>query len=175
MNRKISIVIPTYRRPDLLIKCINALVDQSFDKNDYEIIVVSDGPDELTSNAITSLVKPDDLRINYIHLPEKKGPAAARNYGWLNASGQLVAFTDDDCIPDVNWLNTIWESYDGSEELAFSGKVIVPLSENPTDYELNTANLETAEFITANCVCTKQALIKTGGFDERFASLARRQ
>ncbi|HEY0053917.1 MAG TPA: glycosyltransferase [Pedobacter sp.] len=170
MSRKISIVIPTYRRPKLLVKCIDALLNQEdFSPLDYEIIIVSDGPDELTEEVLESVVTSAEPRIIFMNLPEKKGPAAARNFGWLNASGSLVAFTDDDCIPDKNWLSAIWRSYDGLEDVAFSGKVIVPLSKKPTDFELNTAHLETAEFITANCICSKTALIKTGGFDERFA------
>jgi GT2 family glycosyltransferase len=47
--------------------------------------------------------------------------------------------------------------------------VIVPIGKRPTDFEQNTANLQTADFITANCACTKTALIKTGGFDEQFS------
>jgi len=168
MNRKISIVIPTYQRPELLIKCIHALLNQNFDKNSYEIIVVSDGPDELTGKAMASSNTERQPRIIHCNLPEKKGPAAARNFGWLKASGRLIAFTDDDCIPDSDWLKNIWMAYDGADEIAFSGKVIVPISKKPTDFELNTAHLEKAEFITANCICTKKALIKTGGFDERF-------
>jgi glycosyltransferase involved in cell wall biosynthesis len=169
MSKKISIVIPTYRRPELLVKCVSALLNQNFNPVDYEIIIVSDGPDELTKKAITTAIKSVEPRIIFLNLPEKKGPAAARNFGWLKAAGDLVAFTDDDCIPDPNWLSVIWQSYDGSDGVAFSGKVVVPLSKTPTDFELNTAHLESAEFITANCICSKKALIKTGGFDERFA------
>jgi GT2 family glycosyltransferase len=44
----------------------------------------------------------------------------------------------------------------------------VPVPARPTDFALNTFHLQTASFITANCACTKQALIKVGGFDERF-------
>lgn len=168
MNKKISIVIPTYQRPGLLIKCIDALENQDFDKEEFEVIVVSDGPDLVTKRALQERAIGYSICIKHLNLPEKKGPAAARNYGWLNASGILIAFTDDDCLPDSDWLNTIWTAYDGRDEVAFSGKVIVPISKEPTDYELNTSNLEHAEFITANCACTKKALIKTGGFDERF-------
>lgn len=168
MNKKISIVIPTYQRPELLIRCLDAIENQDFDKEDYEVIVVSDGPDLVTRRAIQERAIGYSIRIKHLNLPEKKGPAAARNYGWLQAEGILVAFTDDDCLPDSDWLKTIWAAYDGREDVAFSGKVIVPISKEPTDYELNTSNLERAEFITANCACTKKALIKTGGFDERF-------
>jgi GT2 family glycosyltransferase len=57
----------------------------------------------------------------------------------------------------------------GEKEVAYSGRIKVPISNDPTDYEKNTAGLETAEFVTANCCCTKAALEKTGGFDERFS------
>src|SRR5690606_31731392 len=44
----------------------------------------------------------------------------------------------------------------------------VPISSNPTDYELNVGNLQTAQIITANCACTRSALALVQGFDERF-------
>ena len=168
MDRKISVVVPTYKRSELLIRCLNALLNQSVGKGTYEIIVVSDGPDPVTSEALemwTGFIHP---KVSYYPLPEKKGPAAARNCGWMKATGELVAFTDDDCIPDKDWLASLLAAYHGEKELVLSGKVVVPLPERPTDFELNTAHLETAEFITANCACTKEALLETGGFDERF-------
>lgn len=54
------------------------------------------------------------------------------------------------------------------KEIAFTGKTVVPYAGTPTDYEKNIANLDTAEFITANCACTKQAFKKVNGFDEDF-------
>ncbi|MDB5110429.1 MAG: glycosyl transferase family 2 [Mucilaginibacter sp.] len=166
MEVKITVVIPTYRRPKLLTKCLAALNHQTFARNEYEVIVISDGPDEITAKAIGA--DPKYALVKFLSTAEKKGPAAARNMGWLQAKGKLIAFTDDDCLPDQAWLQTIWQNYKGEEEIAFTGKMIVPVSQPPTDYELNIANLETAEFVTANCVCTKNALVKTGGFDERF-------
>src|SRR6266853_1557444 len=51
---QISVVIPTCRRPHLLQRCLQALVEQGFDKNFYEIIVVSDGPDGATKNIVST-------------------------------------------------------------------------------------------------------------------------
>ncbi len=163
--KKISVVIPTYKRIELLQKCLHCLEKQTFPKGDFEVLVISDGPDDKTK----LLLAKQFSWMKYDHTCEKKGPAAARNLGWLKAQGKLIAFTDDDCLPEAEWLERLWKSYQGEDEVAFSGRVIVPLSKNPTDFELNTANLASAEFITANCACTKQALIQTGGFDERFA------
>jgi glycosyltransferase involved in cell wall biosynthesis len=168
MNIQISVVIPTCRRPKLLLRCLNALSAQRFDPEGFEVIVVSDGPDPVTANVLAGW-SPERLpRLRYMTTTEKKGPAAARNYGWLNAKGALIAFTDDDCIPDPNWLSAIYSRYREEKYFALSGKTVVPVSEWPTDYELNTAGLQTADFITANCCCSKRALVAAGGFDEQF-------
>jgi len=165
----ITVVVPTYRRPQLLNRCIKALLLQRFDKTQFEIIVVSDGPDADTQNLLNNWAGYDLPVIKFMPLPYKKGPAAARNHGWQNAAGQIIAFTDDDCIPDSHWLTEISRHCHTNEDVAITGKVIVPISEEPTDYELNISHLQTADFITANCACTKSALIKAGGFDERFS------
>jgi len=166
MQTRISVVIPTYKRPDLLKKCLDALVAQSLEKSEYEVIVVSDGYDQRTQNLVLSYRL---YNFKYLFLPEKKGPAAARNMGWNNAMGKLIAFTDDDTIPHHNWLKAYLENYNEDLAVAFTGKVKVPLSDVPTDYELNTANLEHAEFVTANCALTRTALEIVNGFDERFS------
>jgi glycosyltransferase involved in cell wall biosynthesis len=169
MDIKISVVIPTFSRPKLLTKCLDALMAQSIPKSDFEVIVVSDGPDKETLIELMPWLKKKKLNLSYEHTSEKKGPAAARNLGWLKAKAPLVAFTDDDCLPDKAWLAAFLHQYqDQSGPVAYTGQTRVPLPKDPTDFELNTANLQDAEFITANCACSKTALISTGGFDERF-------
>jgi GT2 family glycosyltransferase len=165
---RISVVIPTYRRPDLLLKCIGALGNQDLPFSDFEVIVVSDGPDEATAAAIANLVN-QPIILRYLPMPKKGGPAAARNYGWQHAQATFVAFTDDDTIPSPIWLSSYLKAWNGTPLAAFTGKVVVPLPEHPTDFAQNTAGLETADFVTANCACTRAALEKIGGFDERFA------
>lgn len=139
------------------------------DKETFEVIVVSDGPDEETEELVAAFCRAG-IAIRYFSLDEKKGPAAARNLGWLNARGKIVAFTDDDCMPDKSWLPEIEKSLEPDSLQAITGRVIVPLGMRPTDYARNTAALETADFITANCACTKEALFRAGGFDERFGT-----
>jgi glycosyltransferase involved in cell wall biosynthesis len=164
----ISVVIPTFRRPDLLRRCLHSLQEQNFAEKNHEVIIASDGPDEETKKTVAEF-SVTDKRFVYLQMPKKKGPATARNFGWQHAKGILIAFTDDDTLPDKNWLNNIWMAYQGEKEIAYTGKIKVPVSNSPTDYEKNTAGLESAEFATANCCCTKAALEKTGGFDERFS------
>ncbi len=171
MTVKISIVIPTFKRPALLKQCLKALMRQEFSKCEYEIIVVSDGPDETTSSVVNdfSSGSPPLPSIKYDFLPLKKGPAAARNKGWKQARGELIAFTDDDCIPNRYWLETIWKAYVQNKGMAFTGKVLVPRPPRPTDHERNISLLENAAFVTANCFCPREVLEQVGGFDERFS------
>ena len=166
---KISVVVPTYQRPTLLTKCIDAILQQTFSRESFEIIVVSDGPDPALKQQIDYLYG-ECRQLHFISLRRKNGPAAARNAGWRKAVGELVVFTDDDCICHPEWLNSYWQAFENSrlKAIAFRGKTIVPINSKPTDYELNISRLADAEFITANCACSKKALELTNGFDEAF-------
>jgi glycosyltransferase involved in cell wall biosynthesis len=121
----------------------------------------------LTQEMVTVL--PEIPVVRYMPANGKRGPAAARNRGWKAAVGNIIAFTDDDCIPDPEWLRSgvqaIESGYDG-----VYGKVIVPLPKNPTDYEKDSAGLERSEFITANCFYRRSLLEAVNGFDERFTT-----
>lgn len=167
-----SVVIATYKRPALLNRCLEGLINQSFPCDKYEVIVVSDGADEETAQRVAKVAEQyhECPAIRCIALDKKRGPAAARNVGWKNAKAELILFTDDDCIPLFYWIQSFvhaWWHFN-KPQIAFSGAIKVPLPPKPTDYEKNTALLERASFVTANCACTKTALEKAGGLDEDF-------
>ena len=152
------------------MRCVNALLEQTFPFEYFQVIIVSDGEDIVTTNALNALPSRRYPEIRAYSLPRKAGPAAARNFGWMLADAPLVAFTDDDCIPSPGWLSALWSAYHAQDEVevAFSGSTVVPVSSRPTDYERNISRLAAAEFITANCACSRKALRRVGGFDERF-------
>jgi len=171
MAIKISIIIPTYKRPTLLKRCLQSLIIQDFNCDEYEIIVVTDGLDEETNRMLTDTEFYTSFSNLFCYsLPFRKGPAAARNAGWRIARGFLILFTDDDCIPSINWIKNFYNAFRfyGECDMALTGKVVVPLPPSPTDFELNTARLECVDFVTANCACTKAALEMVNGFDEAF-------
>jgi GT2 family glycosyltransferase len=177
MEILVSVVIPTYKRPSLLFRCLSALGRQNFPAEALEIIVVTDGPDPDTVRLCAELAS--TARTRFCSLGKKKGPAAARNAGWRQARGELILFTDDDCLPAKDWVRSYYLAYEQYKQAnplgwffgqcaAFRGPVVVPRPDRPTDHEKNTAGLETAAFVTANCACTIEALERTGGFDESF-------
>lgn len=163
---KISVIIPTYNRPQLLRQCLDALMPQQLDRP-FEVLVVSDGPDEQTANLLSGY---DPHLLKHLALPEHKGPAAARNAGVAASTGDWIVFTDDDTIPQQGWLQKFADAFrtSGYQQVAFSGGVVVQRSERPTDFEANTAGLETSEFVTANCAISREAFECCGGFDEAF-------
>ncbi len=168
----VSIVVPTRGRPQLLNRCIASLVLQRFDTARFEIIIVDDGPDDDTREVVTGWTThtaEQGPSITYIPSMGPHGPAAARTHGWRAARGAVIAFTDDDTIARTDWLQNGMQAFEDGAD-AVCGRIVMPLSHPPTDYELDAKNLETAEFVTANCFCRKQILDDLGGFDERFRS-----
>src|SRR5262245_29994579 len=147
---RVSVVVPTCRRPDLLDRCLSALVVQELDPGDWEIVVADDARLESTRRQVERWAGQFATPILYVRPSGARGPAAARNAGWRAARGAVVAFTDDDCVPSPRWLSDGLAAVRGGVAAA-SGRVVVPLPDRPTDYERDAAGLEGSEFVTANC------------------------
>lgn len=166
---KVSVVVPTYKRRESLARCLDALAAQNFPPEQFEIVAADNAGEWETRELVQNFAARNKVEINYVWAAAARGAAHARNAGWQAARGAIIAFTDDDCVPDANWLAEAIKIFQSDREIsATTGRTIVPLPENPTDYELNESGLERAEFITANCFCRKNVLEETGGFDERF-------
>lgn len=98
----ISIIIPTYRNWAKLALCIEAINNQTYPKSRYEVIIVNnDKYDEIPISVL-------DLQYsNVTFLTElMPGSYAARNAGIKYSRGSIVAFTDSDCYPEADWLET---------------------------------------------------------------------
>src|SRR5260370_6249021 len=168
----VSVVVPTCKRPALLSRCLEALLAQDFVPADYEVIVVDDAACAETrhfGDERAKRAKRCGHTVLYIPVMCSHGPAAARNIGWQAARGEVIAFTDDDCIPTSQWLKAgLAALADGVVGVA--GRIIVPLTGIPTDYEYNASYLAQCEFATANCFYRRSAFMGGGGFDERFTA-----
>ncbi|OCS44925.1 glycosyltransferase family 2 protein [Ralstonia pickettii] len=174
-----SVVIATWRRPQMLQRCLDGLLAQTFDAQRLELVVADDGPDDATRAVVESFAAAaPGWRVQYVPVRETQGPAAARNRGWRAATGDIIAFTDDDTIPAPTWLAEGWRvmttaegaagAENGGPPDAATGAVRMPLPERPTDYERDASGLTRAEFVTANCFVRRAMLERVSGFDERF-------
>lgn len=163
----ISVVVPTFKRDQLLERCVFALLEQTLASDQYEILVVDDGHQLRTRRLIERLKRTFPCHNLHYMTHTKHGPAAARNAGWRAAKGRIIAFTDDDCIPDRDWLREGQAAFTSGIS-AVSGQLIVPMREPASDYEHCVSWLSHAEFVTANCFYLRADLAEVGGFDEEF-------
>jgi glycosyltransferase involved in cell wall biosynthesis len=97
MSPVFSVVIPTRNRPGMLRSAVSSALVQTFE--DLEVIVIIDGPDPATLQALASF---SDSRLQYIELAESRGGNNARNTGAAMAKGKYIAFLDD----DDEWMPT---------------------------------------------------------------------
>jgi GT2 family glycosyltransferase len=172
MSIRVSVVVPTYKRPELLDRCLAALLEQKFEPTGYEVIVADDAASIHTESQVERWAGQaaefgSGHTIRYVAVKGRHGPAAARNAGWRAARGEIIAFTDDDCVPHPQWLGMGVGAFEG-DTVGAAGRIIVPVPPTPTDYERDVAGLECSEFATANCFYRRDALVEVGGFDERF-------
>ena len=101
MGLRISVVIPTYNRRDMLLKCLRALDRQTILPQEFEVIVVDDGSTDGTGE----MLQAETFRFAlHYHRQPNQGPGVARNEGVQRAAGELVLFIGDDIIADERML-----------------------------------------------------------------------
>jgi glycosyltransferase involved in cell wall biosynthesis len=164
---KVSVVVPTFNRPTLLRVCLGALQRQDLGSHAYEIVVVDDGHSQEIAQFVLRSASTSSVLIKYVTTGRTNGPAAARNAGFRVAVGDIIAFTDDDCIPEPNWLREGLSTFTTGIS-AVTGRLLMPLPERPTDYQRDAARLAQAVFVTANCFIRRDVFAELEGFDERF-------
>jgi GT2 family glycosyltransferase len=104
----VSVIVATHDRPELLARCLSALANQSH--SDFEVLVVDNAP---TSDATSTLFLRNhgsDDRFDYV-VEESPGVSRAKNLGASMARFDLLAFTDDDAIPDLGWLSALTRAF----------------------------------------------------------------
>lgn len=105
---KISVIIPSYKPHSYLWTCLDSLYNQTFQKNDYEIILILNGCKEPYDSQIKEYIyKHKDLRVKYIQT-DMGGVSNARNIGLDNAQGEYIAFVDDDDFVSPYYLEELF-------------------------------------------------------------------
>jgi glycosyltransferase involved in cell wall biosynthesis len=171
-----DVVIPTIGRP-CLGELLQALADQGVAAAGARIFLVDDRIVDGSQHNPTSgrrspgeAVPPAIAPIAVVVPSRGRGPAAARNAGWVASGAEWVVFLDDDVVPTRTWLKDLAGDLAGlaPEVGASQGRISVPLPPVPTDWERNVGGLERARWATADMAYRRAALAAVGGFDERF-------
>jgi len=136
--------------------------------------VVDDCSTDDTSDVIASLVTEVPYRLVPLVTPANRGPAAARNLGWQAAAAPLVAFMDDDCLPEDGWLAAGIAAFDADPELGVAQGCTrapegVDVSKLQGWYVWRVIPKATPYFDACNIFYRRAALEGTGGFDEQIA------
>lgn len=170
----ISVIIPSWNGASRIGKTLDALQMQTADSDDFEVIVIDNGSTDETRAVVSKYSK-----VRLLIEPEP-GSYRARNKAISDAKGRFLLFTDDDCIPDIDWLKMALIRAERHGSFALIGGMIRLFkegagSETLVKYEQITAfqqqwNLQNQKCVTANWLCSAQLLNQVGKFDSKLFS-----
>jgi GT2 family glycosyltransferase len=162
----VSVVVATHNRAERLRALLDSLRAQTF--TDFEVVVCDDASSDETPRVLAGA---GGLELVALRNERSGGPARARNRGWREARGELIAFTDDDCVPTPGWLEAGVRAWRGDPEGFFQGPV------GPIEAERDrlgafsyTILIEgpTPVYECANIFYPRAVLERIGGFDESY-------
>ena len=99
----VTVVIPTHARPVLLAKLLDSLIEQTYPASHLEVIVVHNKSDDNTESIVNERAQTAPFPLRYIQT-NFHGPHPSRRLGAREATGGIVAFTDDDCVVTPEWI-----------------------------------------------------------------------
>jgi glycosyltransferase involved in cell wall biosynthesis len=175
-NLDVSLIISTRDRCQQLARCLDALRLITFAQC-WELIIVDNGSVDKTAATVDAFIKQFHGKITYLWEP-KFGLGNAHNSGLAVSSGDIVAFTDDDCYPAADFLSKIWEIFEDDKSLGYiTGRIMLHDPEDvPTAVNESTAprTFPARSFVPvgtvqgANMAFRRQTLLDIGGFDPLF-------
>jgi len=166
---RISVVVCSYNGSRTIGECLQGLADLEYP--DYEVIVVDDGSKDATAEVAG--------RFGFrLIRTENRGLSNARNSGLAAATGEIVAYIDDDAYPDPDWLSYLAAAFADSDHVGVGGPNVTapgdgPMADRVGDSPGNPTHVlltdEEAEHIPGcNMAFRKSELEAIGGFDARF-------
>lgn len=171
-----SIIIPTYKRPQRLAVCLQALARLNYPRDRFEVIAVDDGSESPPEQVVNSYRGRLDVKL----LSQRHaGPAAARNTGAAQARGSFLAFTDDDCAPDPGWLQALAAHFATAPDHLVGGRTLNALPDNLCStasqliisylYSYYNSDSNSACFFASNNLAVAAAPFHAiGGFDNSY-------
>jgi glycosyltransferase involved in cell wall biosynthesis len=169
----VSVVVTTRNRAAQLGELLGGLRVQTHPAGRFEVIVVDDGSTDGTAELLAREARRGGLELRTVSRTESGGAAIGREAGWRQARAELVAFTDDDCVPDAGWLAAGLRACEENP-----GAIVQGLTEprpdqldrgGPFTRTIDAPRLDHA-FQTTNIFYPRELLERAGGFDtETFA------
>jgi glycosyltransferase involved in cell wall biosynthesis len=157
---KVSVVVPTYERHPHLSNLMALIGKQSF--RDFEVIVVDQSLHQWPDRD-----KDFGFKLIYVH-SDVKGAVTARNTGATLAMGEIIAFTDDDCSPNTEWLAAgVRECFEPGV-IGLEGLVLSDRFDDPDWRPVTNQGFEGLGFMTANLFVSSAVFHAVGGFDPAF-------
>src|SRR5436309_1268285 len=166
---RISVVVCTYNGARTIRDCMEGLKQLAYP--DYEVIVVDDG----SADATAVIAREYDCRLIQT---ENRGLASARNTGLKAATGEIVAYTDDDAYPDPHWLTYLAAMFLSTSHAAVGGPNIAPPGDGPIaecvarapggPVHVLLSDCEAEHLPGCNMAFRKDRLEAIGGFDPQF-------
>lgn len=118
---QVSVVVPTYSldRYEDFCECVDALLSQTYE--DVEVVAIVDGNETVYERATDDYGEEPKVVIYANH--EEAGPLSRANMGAIQASGDVVAFTDDDAVPAEDWVEKLVDAYERHDAIAVGGRI----------------------------------------------------
>ncbi len=169
---RVSIIIPAHGRPAATRACVESLLALNYPAGQREIIVVDDASEPPLIRRLA------DLPVRLLRQEQNSGQSAARNRAAKEAGGDVLAFIDNDCVADPDWLHTLVPYLDDPAVGIVGGRVIAPLPagpvavfeavRSPLDMGSAGGNVGPGEAIaylpTCNLLVRRGLLLAQGGF-----------
>ena len=157
----VSVVVPTRNRASLLPRLLASLAAQDYP--DHEVVVVDDASEDGTAGILAAWAG-EGRRV--LRLDAPTGSYAARNRGWRVARGEIVAFTDDDCLPEPGWVSGLAAALQTSAALGVQGLTTASPGEiTPFTHQIEQGH-PGPPYRTCNIAYRRAVLEQLGGFDD---------
>ena len=156
MEPFISVVIPSHNRKQELERVLESLENQTYPDERYEIVVIDD--------SVPPIEVKESPKVKYFHIAPT-GHTEARNIGVMRSRGEIISFTDDDCLPEKEWLEKISSHFCNPSISGVEGKTIT--EKMGVNFHA-TENLKGGNYPTCNLSFRRHVLESMGGFDEKY-------
>lgn len=173
-KKNISVIVPIYNAEKYLDSLFACFDENGFMDGD-EVLLVDNNSTDASASMCMEKVNQNPNLYKYLSYTEKADSYAARNHGVRASKGDILAFTDSDCKPTPQWLDTIRR--DLQEGCVFAGEVKLEVLDNGiwecfdsiTHLSQSRIHIEQNQVATANMAVHRSDFDKVGFFEERFA------